>query len=128
MLDVWYLFPLQAVIRQLAHAYSGVGVKEPKLDRVLGPEWRAATKRQVETWFHNRLKSEFAYASTPLPILTAHGRQDFSLFLAVANPSKAAVDLAKHFAGYVNKKYGPQRIGRLSERRKAVSPADTRVP
>jgi three-Cys-motif partner protein len=145
VLDVWYLFPLQAVIRQLAYSYSGIGAKEPKLDRVLGPEWRelyempepvldqaslfdldpneedgelrrAATKRQVEAWFHGRLKSVFAYSSTPLPILTTSRRQDFSLFLAVANPGKAATDLATHFAAHVNRKYGLKASGRRSGR------------
>jgi hypothetical protein len=38
--DVWYLFPLQDVTRQLANKRSGVGPKEKKLDRVLGPAWR----------------------------------------------------------------------------------------
>src|SRR5690348_13224268 len=111
--DVWYLFPLRDVVRQLAMQLSGIGPKEPKLDRVLGPEWRElyrtpkpqewvqtelwgnegqeprrdATVEQVETWFRNRLASAFAYASEPLPILTAPGRQAFSLFQAVANRS-----------------------------------------
>lgn len=38
--DVWYLFPLQDVTRQLANKRSGVGPKEKKLDRVLGTAWR----------------------------------------------------------------------------------------
>ncbi len=40
MFDVWYLFPIRDVTRQLAHSYSGIGSKEAKLDLVLGPEWR----------------------------------------------------------------------------------------
>jgi hypothetical protein len=141
ILDVWYLFPLRDVVRQLAHRYSGIGPKEPKLDRVLGPEWRElytlpaeeqdwvqtdlwgnedqeprrdATSQQVEKWFQGRIASMFPYASAPLPILTAPGRQAFSLFLAVANPSPAAIDLAKHFASYVTKNYGPQASRRTS--------------
>jgi three-Cys-motif partner protein len=135
ILDVWYLFPLRDVVRQLAHRYSGIGPKEPRLDKVLGPEWRElytlkareqnwvqtdfwghedheprrdATSQQVETWFQARLASIFQYTSAPLPILTSPRRQAFSLFLAVANPSQAAIDLAKHFARYVTKNYGPR--------------------
>jgi three-Cys-motif partner protein len=140
ILDVWYLFPLRDVVRQLAMHLSGIGPKEPKLDRVLGPEWRElyrrpkpqewiqpdlwgnadqeprrdATAEQVESWFRGRLASVFSYASEPLPILTAPGRQAFSLFLAVANPRKPAIDLAKQFASYVTKKYGPQASRRTS--------------
>ena len=141
ILDVWYLFPLRDVVRQLAHRYSSIGPKEPKLDRVLGPEWRElytlpaqeqdwfqtnlwgnedqeprrdATSQQVEKWFQGRIAAMFPYASAPLPILTAPGRQAFSLFLAVANPSPAAIDLAKHFASYVTKNYGPQASRRTS--------------
>jgi three-Cys-motif partner protein len=40
VLDVWYLFPLQAVLRNLAHDHSRIGSKEQRLDLVLGPEWR----------------------------------------------------------------------------------------
>lgn len=138
--DVWYLFPLRDVVRQLAMQLSGIGPKEPKLDRVLGPEWRElyrmpkpqewiqtdlwgndnngprrdATVDQIESWFRRRLASVFAYASEPLPILTAPGRQAFSLFLAVANPSRPATDLAKHFARYVTKRYRPQASRRRS--------------
>jgi three-Cys-motif partner protein len=144
ILDVWYLFPLRDVVRQLALRYSGIGPKEPKLDRVLGPEWRQlyaqpvpeeqasmtdlwgntdiqprrdATSQQVERWFQQRLASIFPYASEPLPILTAPGRQAFSLFLAVANPSKPAIDLAKHFVRHVIKNYGPQASHQKSSRR-----------
>jgi hypothetical protein len=120
--------------------FSGIGQKEAKLDLVLGPEWRElysmpkpqewvqtelwgsedqeprrdATVEQVETWFRSRLASVFAYASEPLPILSTPGRQAFSLFLAVANPRKPAIDFAKHFVSYVTKKYGPQASRRMS--------------
>jgi three-Cys-motif partner protein len=129
-LDVWYLFPLRDVTRQLAHDYTGVGVKEPRMDLILGPQWRdlyaksedrqtelfdvpvgpgmrrAVTQRGVESWFKGRLESIFEYASDPMPILTAPGRHTFSLFLALANPSRKAVDLAHHFAGYVRRYFG----------------------
>jgi three-Cys-motif partner protein len=137
--DVWYLFPLRDVVRQLALQFSGIGPKEPKLDLVLGPEWRElyrmpkpqewiqtdlwrnddkqpqrdATVEQVESWFRSRLASVFPYASEPLPILTKPGRQAFSLFLAVSNPRRPAIDLAKQFVRYVTKKYGPQASRRM---------------
>ncbi|AVT80190.1 three-Cys-motif partner protein TcmP [Rhodopseudomonas palustris] len=40
VLDVWYLFPIRDTLRQLAHDLKGIGPKAPKLDRVLGREWR----------------------------------------------------------------------------------------
>jgi three-Cys-motif partner protein len=128
VLDVWYLFPLQAVLRNLAHDHSRIGSKKQRLDLVLGPEWRElyrlkqtdglfrdretelrrdATAREVEAWFHRRLKSIFPYASEPLPILKTRRKQMFSLFLAVSNPGRPAIDLAQRFAMHVNKKYGP---------------------
>ncbi|RWO32362.1 MAG: three-Cys-motif partner protein TcmP [Mesorhizobium sp.] len=39
-LDIWYLFNVAAVTRQLAHDYAGIGNKEAMLDRVLSPRWR----------------------------------------------------------------------------------------
>jgi hypothetical protein len=69
-------------------------------------EFRRVEKwQQIEAWFKKRLEGEFAYVSDPLPILAKQNRQAFSLFLAVGNPKKAAVDLAKHFASYVNRKF-----------------------
>ena len=38
--DVWYLFPLHDVTRQLANKRSGIGPKEKRLDQVLGSAWR----------------------------------------------------------------------------------------
>lgn len=124
--DVWYLFPLQAVVRNLARDAARI-ISEERLDRALGPEWRElyemtkpqgffplepelrreATKREVEGWFRRRLGDVFAYVSKPLPILTTRG-QDFSLFLTVANPSRKAVDLARKFAEHVRTKHGPK--------------------
>ena len=132
VMDVWYLFPLRDVVRQLAKKLSGVGPKEPKLDRVLSPAWRdlynapivsqsalqfdwlesqedserQADVRQIESWFRAQLQTIFAYASEPLPLLTSPGRQAFSLFLAVSNPSRPAISLANHFARYVMQRYG----------------------
>jgi len=133
VLDVWYLFPLRDVVRQLSHKWSGIGSKEGMLDRVLSPAWRElyslpppsdqtkidlfddpeemqrdASAKQIEEWFRAQLQKHFALVSEPLPILTSPGRQAFSLFLCVGNPSKAATDLAEKFVGHVNRKYAPK--------------------
>ncbi|MFJ6023004.1 three-Cys-motif partner protein TcmP [Brevundimonas sp. NPDC092305] len=116
--DVFYLFPLEAVIRQLAHDYAAVDQwKQDALDAVLGgPDWRdqfyedrlqqtvfgdletirnrTVTRRDVESWFQNRLSKTFAFVSPPLPLGDGN-LQKFSLFLAVANDSAKAVQLAK---------------------------------
>lgn len=138
VVDVWYLFPLRDVVRQLARDFRGIGPKKRMLDRVLGPKWRdlyeessrvqpsafgdlfpdqpevrrTATQRQIETWFRSQLASIFPYASEPLPILTGPTRQAFSLFLAVANPSRRAKELAEHFASRVTGKRGFARATR----------------
>ena len=133
VLDVWYLFPIRDTIRQLARNFSGIGPKEPMLDRLLGPEWRelysitpehvstmdmfkeqlepelrrVVSVQQLEGWLKRRLEGEFAFMSEPLPLLTAPSRQAFSLFLGVSNPSRRAVNLAKQFVRYVNRHFGP---------------------
>jgi three-Cys-motif partner protein len=130
-IDVWYLFPLRDVVRQLARRYDRVGVKEPMLDRVLGRNWRdlyeAEPERQpsflgddlfdtptvrrkgevadIENWFGQRLRDIFSYVPEPLPILTAQGRKTFSLFLCVGNPAPQAVNLAKQFVKYLNQRH-----------------------
>lgn len=128
VMDVWYLFPLEAVLRQLSRNISGVGVKAPKLDKVLSPAWRdlyklappdpflpndmfdhrpkeelqrAANAAQVEEWFRGELAKVFPYVPEPVPILRSANRQMFSLFLCVSNPSSAATKLADDFMNYV---------------------------
>jgi len=87
---------------------------------------REATKLQVEAWFHKRLQALFrGYVSEPLPIITSQGH-DFSLFLAVANPSRKAVDLARKFADVVTKTHGSARplsgVGRGAGRSDTAAP------
>jgi len=126
------------VTRQLSRKLSGVGPKEKRLDRVLGTVWRElyelplptnevfsntlfgsipefaeeeyrkATKAQIETWFKSRLEDMFPYVSEPLPLLTNIKQQKFSLFLAVANPSAPAINLAQKFHRHVLKNYAPK--------------------
>lgn len=140
-LDVWYLFPIRDTIRQLARNFSGIGPKEPMLDRVLGPEWRQlyalapdhqphdlfdvrpapeleriVSVAQFEQWLKGRLRQEFKFVSEPLPILTAPNRQAFSLFLAVSNPSPKATELAEHFVRHVKRNFAPEASHRKSYR------------
>lgn len=123
VIDVWYLFPLRDVTRQLARDFNAIDQHKTKaLNRVLGPNWkqlyetrtergrdlfeevettrtfRRAEQLDIEHWFRGRLANTFRYCSEPLPLLTDEGRQIFSLFLAVSNPSEAAIKLAKKFA------------------------------
>jgi three-Cys-motif partner protein len=140
-LDVWYLFPLRDVTRQLAHARSRVGPKARRLDKVLSTAWtelyappdpdtpeqqdlwgepeapdekRVASSAQIEAWFKKQLDREFEYVSDPVPILTRPNRQTFSLFLGVSNPSPRARDLAKQFVKYARKQAEPMASRRRS--------------
>lgn len=144
--DVWYLFPLRDVTRQLANKISGIGPKEKRLDAVLSPAWRElyelpplkkplfaetlfgplpeevaeeerkANQSLIEAWFQKKLGEIFPYVSEPLPLHTDAKRQTFSLFLAVANPSKPATDLARKFHRYVMKNFAPAASRRKSAR------------
>jgi three-Cys-motif partner protein len=130
--DVWYLFPLQAVLRQLAHDLAAVdGAKEASLNEIFGrSDWpsdlyqsriggadlfdfqrtsheRVANARQVEAYFQGRLRSIFPFVSEPVPLLTGKGLQQFSLFCACANPTKRAQDLIKKGVDHVVRKYTP---------------------
>ena len=117
--DVFYLFPIEAVTRQLARDFRAVDQhKQSALDAVLGgPDWReefyeelqhqtvfgdtevhrrrTATRREVESWFQKRLSGTFSFVSPALPLGDGN-LQKFSLFLAVANDSVKAVQLAKN--------------------------------
>lgn len=105
VLDVWYLFPIRDVTRQLALRATGIGSKEKRLNLVLGDSWRddlysspppsrkdqghfefaapdeaderTANMEQIESWFRDRLQAQFGYVSEPLPILTTAGVRHF---------------------------------------------------
>lgn len=128
--DVWYLFPIRDVTRQLARDFDAIDAhKTNALNRVLGPDWRElyetrtdrvyslfdqieietthtfrrAQQLDIEHWFKGRLSGIFQWCSEPLPLLSDNGRQIFSLFLAISNPSRPAIDLAKRFEQSVRK-------------------------
>lgn len=127
--DVWYLFPLNAVVRQLAHDFEAVTPdKQASLDEIFGtPSWRdelyekreepslfdepststrrKVTQREIEAYFKTRLEGLFPFVSQPLPLLTPRGAQLFSLFCASANASPPARALVKKGVDYVLKKY-----------------------
>lgn len=107
--DVWYLFPLEGVNRQLAHQLDRVDEhKQLKLDQIFGTsKWRqelydvrlqpsllemmepvsdrAVSKRQIETYALQRFQSIFSFVSEPLPLVNEMDRQLFSL-ICLANP------------------------------------------
>jgi three-Cys-motif partner protein len=68
-LDVWYFFNVQAVVRQLAHDFDGVGNKAATLDRVLSPRWRELYEMGVEE--SPRQSDFFAELLTPPKELSA---------------------------------------------------------
>lgn len=116
--DLLYLFPIGAILRQAALDLSKVDQhKEAAITRIYGgrswrEEWysespqvdmlqlaptvlRHANKQQIEAGFKARLETLFPYVSPPLPLLTPRGAQLYSLFLAVSNESPRAIALTK---------------------------------
>lgn len=136
--DVWYLFPLEAVGRQLAHNFSAIDQhKAAALDRVFGgEEWRSdlykpdprmplfggdienkrsVTPEDIERYFQNKLTGIFSYVSQPLPLISDTGAQKFSLFLLLANDSRPAIQLAKNGVRDLLRRYGPKASHRRSD-------------
>lgn len=138
-IDVWYLFPLEGVVRQLAHDFQAIdAAKAAALDRIFGEtEWRQAmyeaestaplfdyapssrrsvTPEQIEAYFKRKLDKLFSFVSDPLPLFSDAGAQKFSLFLLIANDSPAAIQLAKNGVRDVLKKHSRQAFHRTSGR------------
>ena len=127
--DVWYLFPLDAVSRQLAGKLDRVDDnKQRRLDEIFGtPSWRndiysvettndlfaeviTTTTRQfdrgqIERYAQQRLRTIFNYVSDPLPLLNDSGRQIFSLFCLSNSASNAAIGLIQKGVTWVLKKH-----------------------
>lgn len=136
--DVWYLFPLAAVCRQMAKDASAVDEsKRRALNRIFGSEdWRTefyrseagmplfsdmiardrrtASPEEIEAYFQNQLKQLFAWVSNPLPLFLDGGPQLFSLFLAISNDSPAAVQLARNGMRDLLRRYEPMAVRRNS--------------
>ncbi|MCA1652970.1 MAG: three-Cys-motif partner protein TcmP [Sphingomicrobium sp.] len=131
--DVWYLFPLHAALRQLAHEHGAVDeTKRAALTEVFGTaDWeeefyreaqeardlfdlgrssreRVADPGKVESFARRRLQTIFTFVSDPIPLLARRGLHQFSLFLATGNESPQAIDLIKRGVAAQVKKYGGQ--------------------
>lgn len=118
-IDLWYLFPINALLRQAAHKLENVDEdKRQAMTRLLGTadwekefyteEWsgllnltlspkREADVVKFEKYFKKRLSDLFAHVLEPVA-LPQSGLQKFSLFFAISNPSKRAVELAERIA------------------------------
>lgn len=129
--DVWYLFPLEAVSRQLAGKLDRVDAnKQRRLDEIFGTTtWRddiyeeettqdlfaevittsnrTFDRGQIERYAQAKLRSIFRYVSDPLPLLNDTGRQVFSLFCLSNSASDAAISLIKKGVAWVLKAHAP---------------------
>lgn len=130
--DVWYLFPLNAVVRQAAHNIAAVDedkrlalseifgtsdweeqlysteVKRDLFDVELTGKRRDADPRKIEAYAKARLETIFTYVSDPLPLLAERRNlQKFSLFCASGSTSDDAISLIKRGVKHVLVKYGP---------------------
>lgn len=128
--DVWYLFPVSAVTRQLAGDLGRVDEKKQvSLDSIFGTtDWRqklyeprpqgnlfdantekserVATKEQIEHFAQSRLRSLFRYVSEPLPLLTAGNAHLFSLYCLSNSSSDKAIGLIQRGVTSVFKNAG----------------------
>lgn len=129
--DVWYLFPINAVTRQLAIDLDKVDEhKQRRLDDIFGTaKWRSelyaprmngdlfdllATPSdrnvgvpQIERYARERLGTIFRYVSEPLPLLANSRGHLFSLFCLSNSDSERAIGLIKKGVAGVMKNYGP---------------------
>jgi three-Cys-motif partner protein len=134
-LDLWYLFPINAVSRQAANDFEKIDEhKAAALDRVLGnSNWRTefykesgqdslldkgtldvkriADTAKIASYVHSRLCEIFKGWVSPPIFLPENGPPMFALYFAAANPSDAAVKLSKKAANHLfgmlkNKKIG----------------------
>lgn len=129
--DVWYLFPLQAALRQLAHDHAAIDpAKRTALNEIFGTaDWerrfyeqpaaatslfdfveaapnRDASPGKVERFAAERLRTIFTFVSDPIPILTRRKLRQFSLFLLSGNPNPRAIALIQKGVAAQIKKYG----------------------
>jgi three-Cys-motif partner protein len=130
-LDLWYLFPLAGTARCLPRNAAKLDQsKRSAMTRVLDSgEWYDAFYRPVESHSHDlwgnipeptvrrdtgleeieafvaeRLRTIFADVAPPKRLVGFGGRQLFSLFFAISNPSPSAVTLARKGADHILKK------------------------
>lgn len=128
-LDVWYLFPLGATIRNLPRFASALDDgKREAVTRLLGTKtWfeefyrapslpmrtlfgteppkpilrRTASVTAVEAYARQRLNTLFAHVEPPRRLVGRRNQPLFSLFFAMSNPSTAAIKLARKGAAHI---------------------------
>lgn len=121
-IDVWYLFPINAVVRQSPHDLSRMDEsKRSALTRIFGTDvWlrriyeasaqidlfgaepamiRNADAQRLERFVRERLETAFAKVLPPKR-LPAKGLHKFSLFFAISNDSPPATGLATKLAAH----------------------------
>jgi len=138
--DVWYLFPLEAVNRQLSGDLQRVDEsKQLKLDEIFGTtEWRkdlysttafdglfgdmikqttkVGSKREIEAYALSQLATVFSYVSAPIP-LNGPGRGKIFSLICLANPaSYAAEALIKKGVKWLHDHYAYEASRRTSDR------------
>ncbi|HVO04258.1 MAG TPA: three-Cys-motif partner protein TcmP [Candidatus Cybelea sp.] len=126
-LDVWYLFALAGLVRNLPVRSGRLdSSKRAAVTRVLGTnEWydrlyapsrdmplfeetpsaslREASVDQIEAYVKERLGVLFPFVASPLRLRTQKNSSLFSLFFAVSNPSTRAKELAQRAVPYLLK-------------------------
>lgn len=135
-IDVWYLFPLNAVCRQAAHDLEKVEpYKIRKLNELFGTDqWleafykedgqgdlfggtaqaghrRAVSQEEILRYAQERVKTLFPLVLPPL-ILPDQGAPYFALFFLSSNPSKKAIDLTKRIASHILKMHSHGQLGK----------------
>jgi len=128
-LDVWFLFALGALIRNLPVSASKLDAgKKAAVTRVLGTDkwfnefykapllpsrtlWgtpappiiprRTAKVNQIESYIGKGLRTIFPHVEAPKRLRGPKNQSLFSLLFAVSNPSSAAINLARRGASYI---------------------------
>lgn len=138
--DIWYLFPLHACLRQLAHKYASVDEdKALSLTEVFGSDqWesefyryeqspqlglfgpmengptRDANAEKIIAFARARLGEIFAFVSDPIQLLTKRRLQEFALLCLSNNPSKPARALIHKGVKHIVSKYSREASRRMS--------------
>ncbi len=109
VLDVWYLFPLSAILRFASKDLEKA--LEDNLDSCLGTtEWRhwynadnqsVRTIEDVLTFFSKRLKTLFPLTLNPVILKNSTNSPMFAMYFAMANDSPRATEVALDIASYI---------------------------
>jgi three-Cys-motif partner protein len=126
-LDIWYLFPLSGIFRNAPLDHRSLTPdKHSSITKVLGttnwetefyrpltqvqanlfsaeplPSRRTANVTQIESFVKQRLETLFPYVLPPKRLLNPRKAPLFSLFFAMANPSKTAQKVASPIARHI---------------------------